>query len=82
MGPLFDNPAVVHDDDPVGILDRREPVCDDEGRPVSDQPGETLLDVLFSFGVDVARCLVENDDGRVVRIARAMESRCRCPPDS
>src|SRR5438874_10242377 len=33
VGALFHDPAVLEDDDQVGVADRRESVGDDEGRP-------------------------------------------------
>jgi len=34
---LLDHLAVLEHDDEVGIADRRQPVGDDEGRPVGEQ---------------------------------------------
>ena len=44
MAPLFGDPGLVYDDDAVGVLDRRQAVCDDEGR-ASD--GKSLLSIPF-----------------------------------
>ena len=43
MIPLFDDVAVLHHDDEIGVADRREPVGDDEARPVPAQGGHGLL---------------------------------------
>lgn len=46
------------------------------------QLGDGLLDEVLVLRVDARGGLVENDDGRVLRMARAMEMRCFSPPES
>ena len=47
-------------------------------------PGQLLdrfLQLVLVFGIDVGGGLVEDDDGRVLQIARAMEILCFSPPE-
>src|SRR4051795_2561562 len=62
---LLDDPAVLQDDDQVGVADRREPVGDDEGRAAVQKPPQRALDLSFRADVDGARRLVEDQDLRV-----------------
>jgi hypothetical protein len=60
---------------------RRQTMRDREHRAAGDQPLERLLDGR-SVSDDAARRFVENENARSCRIARAIEMRCRSPPDS
>ena len=62
---LLDDPAVLEDDDQVGVADRREAVRDDERGPAVQQAAERLLDLALGADVDRARRLVEDQDPRV-----------------
>ena len=44
MAPFLVEAAVVEDEDPLGALDRREPVRDDQGRAPREDAGQGLLD--------------------------------------
>ena len=62
--------------------DGREPVRDHERRPVSHQVGERVLDEQLRFRIERRGRLVENEQRTSFRIARAMASRWRWPPES
>ena len=61
MAAFLDDPAVVEDDDPVGGSDSRQPVGDDDRRPLFHQPLKGILDeedarlVAATFGIPIAR---------------------------
>ena len=59
------DPAVVHDEDLIGALDRGEAVGNGEDGLAARQRGERLLDEVLVFRVDAGRCLVQKDDGGV-----------------
>ena len=63
--PSFDDPALLKDHDRVGVLDGREPVGDDEDRPVVHEAVHALLDKGFGPGVDAAGRLVQYHDRRI-----------------
>ena len=70
----------VQDDDLVAVSDRRQPVGDDQARAAS--PAEVVVDDPLGPGIKRARGLVEHRAGSVRRTsARAICSRCRCPPE-
>ena len=79
---VLGDPAVCHDEDLVGVLDGREAMGDGDDRLAARQLGDGLLDEVLVLRVDARGGLVENDDGRVLRMARAMEMRCFSPPES
>ncbi len=66
MRSRFDDPARVEDDDAIRVLDRRQAVRDDEGRPVFHEFSEALLDVAFRFRIQCRGCLVQDQDGRIL----------------
>lgn len=82
MASLFDDAAVLHHDDAVGIGDSREPMCNDQRRAAFRQIGERLLDGALRFGIECGSRLIENQDRRVLRKMRAMARRCFWPPES
>ena len=57
--------AAVHDEDRVGVADRRQAVGDDERRPAVHQPGHRALDEDLGPRVDRGGRLVEDEDRRV-----------------
>ena len=61
----LDDSALLHDDDLVGALDRREPVRDADGRAADHELLERGLHGTFGLGVERARGLVEYEDGRI-----------------
>ena len=66
MGALFDDVAVVEDDDTVGIADGAETVGDDEGCTALHQRVHTTLYEPLRTGVD-ARCGLVEDVHRGIR---------------
>jgi hypothetical protein len=58
-----------------------QPVSDDQQRFAAAQLADGLLDVAFVVRVHAGGGLVENDDGRVLENAAAMEMRCFSPPE-
>src|ERR1044071_7781240 len=82
---VLDQPAVLDDEQPRRLAERREPVRDREYRATRHQPLEPLLDLPLGLGIDAARRLVENENPRVVqdrardRHALALTARQRMP---
>ena len=66
MGPLFDDAAVVDDDDVVGIADRAQAVGDDDGRAAFHEAVQGSLDDLFAFRIESRRRFIEDEDARVL----------------
>ena len=56
-------------------------MCDDQGGTVLREARQGVANEPFRLAVERTRGLVQQEDGRVLRIARAKASRCRCPPD-
>lgn len=67
MCPTLADPALMHDDDLVRMLDRGKAVCHHDRRPSGHQLLQSLLNPLFCLGVDICRRLVQNQDRRVKR---------------
>lgn len=65
MRAMFDDVAVFHVQDQVGIADRGEPVRDDEARMVRHQCVHRLRDCLLGARVDRVRRLIEDEHRRV-----------------
>src|SRR5439155_3816022 len=59
---LFDELAVLEDDDPIGVANGREPMRDDECGPAGEQRPQRLLDLPFGPDVDGRGRLVEDED--------------------
>ena len=62
VAAALDDAAVLKDDDDIGVLDRGEPVGDDEDRPPAHQRVHTLLDNGLGTGVDGGGGLIEDHD--------------------
>ena len=62
MRPLLDDPAMLEDDDPVGVSNRRQAVRDDEGRSAGEESAESALDPPLRSDVDARGGLVEDED--------------------
>ena len=65
MRSLFYYLTLFHDQNQIGVDDRREPVRDDEARPAFHQVFDGILDHLFRFRVDRSGRLVEHEDPRI-----------------
>jgi len=57
----FNDPALVHHHDPVGLHGRRQPVGDEHGRPGLEEDVEGRLDLRLRLEVQVGGGLVENE---------------------
>ena len=71
----FDDPALIEDENAIGVADGREPVGDHEGGAALHDLVERQLKLLLGRCVERAGRLVEDQDRRVLQSARAMESR-------
>ena len=65
MGSALDDPAMVKNHDRVGILHRRQPVGNYEGRPARHQRVHTSLNDSLRMGVDGAGRLIEDHNRRI-----------------
>ena len=63
----LDDPPVVHDEDQIRVLDRGDPVGDNEDRAVVAQLFELGLDLAFGFHIDGGGRVVQNEDGRILQ---------------
>src|SRR4051812_5409656 len=63
----LDDPALLKDEDAVGVADGAQPVRDDEARPPHHQPAQGLLHEPFALTVERAGRLVEDEDLRVLQ---------------
>ena len=59
--------ALFHDDDPVGPEHGRQAMGDDNRGTARRQRGECALHSMLRFGIERARCLVEQQDRRVAQ---------------
>ncbi len=82
MRAALSHPAVVEDDDLVGIDDGRQPVGDDDGGAVAGDAVERLLDLALGMAVEGGGRLVQTRIGGDFSMARAMATRCFSPPES
>lgn len=64
MGPVIDDAAAVKHADEIAIFDSRNPVADENNRPLSSEGPQRLFDDGFVIAVLRAGRLVENQDGR------------------
>ena len=62
----FDDAALVHEDDAVGVAHGGEPVRDDEGGAAIAQLVDRQLDALLGFDVERAGRFVEHQDRRIL----------------
>src|ERR1700683_18970 len=56
------DPAGIEYDDPIGLLDGRESVGNDEGRAVTHQLRKSRLDVTLGLAVEGGSGFIENED--------------------
>src|SRR5688572_1532956 len=66
MSSLADDAAAVDDDNPIGILGGGQPVRDDQRGAALHESLERLLHQSLAFGIERARGLVEQQDGRIL----------------
>jgi hypothetical protein len=62
---LFDDRASGHDHDPIGLLNRGQPMGNHDGRSILHQIGKGQLDDPLGLGVQRRRRFVEDEQGRV-----------------
>ena len=65
MSTAFDNLAMIHDKDEIGMPDRRETVSNGEDRAVLHEIRERVLHKPFGHGVKGACRLVKDEYGRI-----------------
>ncbi len=67
MRPALADTPVMHDNDIVRVLDRREAVGYHDRSPAGHQLFQGVLDPLFGFRINIRCGLVQNQDGRIKR---------------
>ena len=66
MSALVDDPSPVQDDDPLGEMQRRLAMRDEQRGPVRHHPTERIVNRGLDPSVDRARRVVEDQDARVI----------------
>ena len=67
MGSLLHRPALLHDDDQVGIAHRGKPMGDHDRGAALAQPAERDLDGCLALGVERAGRFIEQQDARIAQ---------------
>lgn len=67
MGSLLANTFLCQDDDAVGVADRRQPMSNDQRRPVMGQILQSLLYFPLCLVVQGRRRFVQNKDRRIFK---------------
>ncbi len=67
MPAYFDHTTSGQDDDPVGSLDRGEPMGDHKRGPVFHEIGQGHLDHALRFRIQRRGGLVEDEDGGITQ---------------
>ena len=65
MSACFEDSAIAEYHDQIGMHDGAQPMRDHEGGSPSHQFGETLLDLLLTFSVEIAGSFIENENSRI-----------------
>ena len=65
MCAFFNKMPVVHNDDPVRIPDRCQPMRDHNRGAVLRKPVEAFLDLLFRDRIQCGSCLIKDQDLRI-----------------
>jgi hypothetical protein len=78
----LDDSAAIHDDEPVGAPQGREPVGDGDGGAAADQVVERALDLELGLGIDGRGRLVQDENFRIDQQGAGDEMRWRSPPES
>ena len=65
MVAFFDDPPLIHDDNPVSGANGREPVRNDNCGATDHQALESILNQFFAFGVQCACRLIKQQNRRV-----------------
>ncbi len=82
VGALGDGLVVVHQHDPVGVVQPQRRHGGHHGGAAATYVGDPLGDPRLGVRVDGGRRLDQHQDVGVLASARASTTRCRCPPDS
>ena len=61
----FDDAPMLHNDDPVGIFDGRQPVCDDQRGAPLHEGIQRVLHAAFRFRIECRGRFVKNQDRRI-----------------
>ena len=77
----FHDATLLEDEDAAGIAYGGQPMRDDEGGTPLHHLVERRVHLHLGHGIERACGFVKNEDRRIFRIARAIESRWRSPPD-
>lgn len=67
VGPDFRDLAILHDNQAVRILERRQPVRDGEGRAPGNQAVDGFLDLLLGLDIHVRSRFIEDENTRIVQ---------------
>ena len=67
VGAGVDNPALVHDHDPIGQGQRRQAVGDDDRGPVTRKLFQHLVDQLLALQIDLAGRFVQDQNRRIAQ---------------
>jgi len=79
---VFGEPALVEDEDLVGVHDRTQAVRDDQQRAAGGEFGDGVLDGGLDSGSAKALASSRMTIGVSASSARAMDTRWASPPDS
>ena len=77
----FHNLTILQRQNSVGVADGAQAVGDDQAGTSLHQSVQCLLDQDFAFGVEGTGGFVEDQDTGSFRMARAIDSLWRCPPE-
>src|SRR5215510_3039278 len=66
VGSRFTELALMHNQDPIRILDRGKAVSDDQSGPSSHELGEPILDEQFGLRINTGSRFVQNQDGGII----------------
>ena len=79
--PDIDCLPLVQHEDLLALDQGRQTMRDDHHRSVARYAKQVGVEQRLAFRIEGARRLVENENARIGDEARAIASRCRCPPE-
>ena len=80
MGTDLGYVVFINNHNPVRTSQRGQ-TMHSKGGTALRQTAESLLNLVFRFGIQCACCLVQDQQTRIVQNRPAMATRCRSPPD-